>query len=126
MLLTLTSGAINPAGSSKYGTDGVRSISGGGRRVMPWGGNPGGGLLKSGIGNPGVGAAVVAGGGPCHGAKKGRSVYDSNVRTREFSISPIVQLTVGYGEKIEKNTLQILKFPLVLHQNPKSQDGRIS
>ena len=59
--LTLTSGAISPAGRSKYGTMGINegsfgsrgmsSISGGGR--LKSGGksmNPGGGFEKSGMG----------------------------------------------------------------------------
>lgn len=44
----------------------MRSKSGGGIRCIPGGGNPGGGLLKSGIGNPGP--PGPEGGGPCHGA----------------------------------------------------------
>lgn len=54
--LTLTRGAISPAGKSKYGIDGIRSASelGGIRGGIapegkpPAGGNPGGGLLRSG------------------------------------------------------------------------------
>lgn len=50
--LTLTKGAISPPGNSKYGTDGVKSISdGGGANGGSPAGKPGGGLLRSGRAN---------------------------------------------------------------------------
>lgn len=49
---TLTKGAISPPGNSKYGTDGVKSISdGGGANGGSPAGKPGGGLLRSGRAN---------------------------------------------------------------------------
>ena len=68
---TLTRGAISPAGKSKYGTVGIKSLSfrgaagGGGRRGGggPGGiaGKPGGGFVKSGKGKIG---GLGAGGPP--------------------------------------------------------------
>ena len=78
----MTSGAISPAGSSKYGTEGVRSISGGGpgKGGGPVGGNPGGGLLRSGRENCPGGAPNPGGGGP-PGAE---SKHALNIRDRHL------------------------------------------
>ena len=85
IICTLTSGAINPAGRSKYGTlgmsegslgsRGIISMSGGGMLGLKSGGNslgnspkPGGGLEKSGMGGMGgMGPPVLGGGSMCIG-----------------------------------------------------------
>lgn len=65
---------MSPPGNSKYGTDGVRSISeGGGANGGSPAGKPGGGLLRSGRANwfwPGpdvAGPGVKPGGSPAGG-----------------------------------------------------------